>query len=288
MFVSIRFRKTSCLAVLFVMLVSILAVVFTPKSVVAGEPPGVRVPIIMYHSILKDESQWGKYVLSPAELEKDIIYLKKNGYEAVFVSQLIDYVNNGTPLPKKPVIISFDDGDYNNLTYVYPLLKKYNFKATFSIVGKFAEAACEEAKPSPSYSCLDWQDISDLKKSGYVEFANHTYNMHCIGARKGADIKKGESYEDYRRNFFNDVFKTQDLLKENCGFEPQVFTYPYGFSSNASKHLVKCCGFKASFGVEEKMNYIVKGDKDCLYDLHRYNRPSHETTENFMKRLLSN
>ena len=99
----------------------------------------------------------GDYVLSPIELEKDIVYLKNNGYEAVFVSQLIDYVENGTELPEKPVIISFDDGDYNNLTYVLPLLKKYSFKATISIVGKYSEIACEEAEPSPSYSYLDWR-----------------------------------------------------------------------------------------------------------------------------------
>lgn len=287
MFVSIKLRKTGCAVIILTLIISIVSVVFIPSEVTAQEREGIKVPIIMYHSILKDEAMWGDYVLSPIEPEKDIVYLKNNGYEAVFVSQLIDYVENGTELPEKPVIISFDDGDYNNLTYVLPLLKKYSFKATISIVGKYSEIACEEAEPSPSYSYLDWEDIKKLHESGYIEIANHTYDMHSLEGRQGSTMNKGESYEDYRQAFYNDAFKTQHLLEDNCGFSPEVYTYPYGLNCDASRHLVKSCGFKASLGVEEKMNYICRGDSDCLYDMYRYNRPSYISTEEFMKRVLN-
>ncbi|WP_124101125.1 polysaccharide deacetylase family protein [Ruminococcus sp. Marseille-P6503] len=286
MFVSIKLRKAGCAVMILTLIVSALAAVFIPSEATAQEREGIKVPIIMYHSILKNEEMWGDYVLSPIELEKDIVYLKNNGYEAVFVSQLIDYVENGKELPEKPVILSFDDGSYNNLTYVLPLLKKYGFKATFSVVGKYSEVACEDADPSPGYSYLDWKDIKKLMESGYIEIANHSYDMHSLDGRRGSLMNSGESYEDYRQAFYNDAFKTQHLLEDNCGFTPDVYTYPYGLICDASRHLVKSCGFKASLGVEEKMNYICRGDSDCLYEMYRYNRTAFESTEDFMKRLL--
>lgn len=286
MFVNIRLKKSFCVIIAAVLALSIAAVFVVPQWAAAQQEQGVKVPIIMYHSILKDESAWGDYVLSPVELEKDIVYLKNAGYEAVFVSELIDYVENGGELPEKPVVLTFDDGNYNNLTYLPTLLEKYDFKATVSVVGKYSEIACEDAEPSPNYSYLDWQDISKLSDSGRVEIANHSYDMHSLEQRRGVCIMEGESYEQYRQAFYNDVFRTQRLLKENCRITPDVFTYPYGITCTEAKHLVITCGFNATLGVEEKMNYIRAGEPECLYDLHRYNRPSFVSTEDFMKRVL--
>ena len=96
---------------------------------------GIKVPIIMYHSVLKDPSKSNDYVISPIDVEKDFIYLKDNNYTTVFISDLINYVYDDIPLPKNPVVITFDDGQLNNLEYVLPLLKKYDMKANFSVVG---------------------------------------------------------------------------------------------------------------------------------------------------------
>lgn len=76
MFVSIKLRKTGCAVIILTLIISIVSVVFIPSEVTAQEREGIKVPIIMYHSILKDEAMWGDYVLSPIELEKDIVYLK--------------------------------------------------------------------------------------------------------------------------------------------------------------------------------------------------------------------
>ena len=63
----------------------------------------------MYHGLLKEEARQGKYVLSPAQFESDLKYLKENGYHTVVVQDLIDYVEKGVPLPEKPVMLTFDD-----------------------------------------------------------------------------------------------------------------------------------------------------------------------------------
>lgn len=95
----------------------------------------VRVPILMYHSILRDSARQGKYVISPAVLAADLDALQEKGYTAVTVSDLLAYVQDGADLPEKPVMITFDDGYYNNYIYAYPLLKQRGMKAVVSIIG---------------------------------------------------------------------------------------------------------------------------------------------------------
>ena len=66
-----------------------------------------QLPILMYHSLLKDESQHGDYVLSPDIFRQDMEYLHEHGYETVVVADLIAYVKEGAPLPEKPVMVTF-------------------------------------------------------------------------------------------------------------------------------------------------------------------------------------
>lgn len=285
MFISLRLRKS----VMILLALVIAAAVVFGFSAQAQEndekKEGVAVPIIMYHSILKDEARTGEYVITPIELEKDMLWLKNNGYTPVFVNDLIRYVKYDGELPEKPVVLTFDDGTYNYKEYLLPLLKKYDFKATVSIVGSYTDIACEEAQPNPAYSYLDWQDVTELRNSGLVEICNHSYDMHNLGERRGVMQLENETYEKYRKVFLRDITKLQDLCDEHCGFQPNVYTYPFGINCESSRRLVKNMGFEASLGVEGKMNYIVKGDESCLFDLNRYNRSGMENTNQFMSFL---
>lgn len=249
------------------------------------EQESVRLPVLMYHSILKNPSSAGKYVLSPDVFESDMKYLKDNGYTAILSGELVDYVKNGGALPDKPVMITLDDGYLNNLTYVVPILEKYDMKAIISVVGSYTERFSATADHNPNYSHFNWDDIKTCAATGRVEIGNHTYNMHNQSGRKGAMKKRGESDASYEKTLSEDLLKTQALLKEHCGIEPRVFAYPYGAVSNASLDIVKKLGFTVSLGCCEKMNEIHRGDENALYLLCRFNRASGVSTEKFMERI---
>ncbi len=249
-----------------------------------GQEEGVRLPILMYHSILKDPKSAGAYVISPETVEADFLYLYKNGYTPVFVSEVIDYVQNDAPLPEKPIVITLDDGYLNNLTYVFPLLEKYDFKAVISIIGLSTERFSKVPDPVPSYAHLTWDDIALMVQSGYVEIGNHTYDMHGNGRRYGCIKMRGESLSDYEWKLSEDILKTQELLYRNSGVRPVTFAYPYGVICPESKNILKKLGFKAALGCFEKVNYITK-DPDGLFELKRFNRPSGIPTEKFMLRI---
>lgn len=256
-----------------------------PVSADSDGNESIKVPIIMYHSILNDHKRAGDYVVSQQTLENDIVYLKENGYTTVVMQDLIDYVYNGKPLPDKPVVLTFDDGYYNNFVYLLPLLEKHDCKAVISVVGKFTEIFSESDDLNPNYSHLSWDTILQLKESGRIEIQNHSYDLHDTAGRKGSQKLKRESVEEYQNMLRNDLSKLQNLLEENCGIIPNTYTYPYGAISEESKDVVKELGFKASLSCYEFVNEITR-DKECLYGMGRYNRPSGISTEKFMKKAL--
>lgn len=245
---------------------------------------GIPVSILMYHSILKDPQRAGQHVLSPDTLEQDLRYLKEQGYTTVFMQQIIDYVYRDVPLPEKPVVLTFDDGYLNNLTYVLPLLEKYDMKATLSIVGAYTEQAERENDENPNYAYLKKQRIAEMAQSGRIEIGAHSYDMHGQQTRKGSARKKGESAGQYQAAFRADTERCLALLAE-CGVQANVYAYPYGAISAESEPVLREMGFLASLSCREKPNYITK-DPDCLWQLGRYNRPSGVSTETFMEKAL--
>ena len=246
----------------------------------------VFVPIIMYHSVLKDDSKSCDYIITPATLEKDLIYLRDHGYTTIIVNDLVNFIEKDMKLPPKPVMLTFDDGFYNNLTYVLPLLKKYNMTAVISIVGKYTEEFSENKDENANYSYLSYENIIELKHSDRIEFGNHSFKLHSdTDKRKGAKINPGESIKDYQNIFIADTMKTHFNLMENCNITPYVYAFPYGFYCDEAMGLLKSLGYKAAFICEEKPNYITK-DADCLFGLNRYNRPANISTKKFMKKAL--
>lgn len=246
----------------------------------------ISVPIIMYHSISEEPDDGEDYLISKAAFEEDMNYLIENGYESVFISDLVSYVEDGVQLPEKPVVITFDDGFLNNMSYAYPFMEERGMKGVISVVGKYVEKAVEEDEHNPGYSNLTWDEITELSQSGTFEIGNHTYDMHTLGERRGCKIKYGETFEEYRNALYDDVYKLQEMIRENCGITPEVFAYPYGFISDESVYILHEMGFKALLSCYEEPNYINRNPA-CLTILNRYNRSGKYSTEEFMEKALN-
>ncbi|MDE6133241.1 MAG: polysaccharide deacetylase family protein, partial [Oscillospiraceae bacterium] len=197
MYLCVRFKK-------FILLVCVTLVIagFAVKLTADGlryEPTAAEVneeifvPVIMYHSLLKDPARAGDYVVSPETFEADMTYLLDNGYTTIFVKDLVDYVENGAELPDKPVVVTFDDGYYNVMEYAYPFMRENDIKGVMNVVGLYSEQSTAEDEHNPAYSYLTWEEIYELEQSGVFEIGNHTYDMHSIGVRSGCKKKYGEN-----------------------------------------------------------------------------------------------
>ncbi len=90
--------------------------------------------VLMYHMISehlpKNQSKFNRLRVIPKEFEKQLIWLKQNGFKSFTLSELVKLEN----IPEKSVVLTFDDGYEDNFTKAFPLLQKYDFKATIYIV----------------------------------------------------------------------------------------------------------------------------------------------------------
>lgn len=277
--------KKKGLLIVILIIISVFTIFnLSHRAVLTSTNPSIKVPIIMYHHVLKDKSRLGKYIISPEEFENDIIYLKNEGYTPIFMEDLIAYVYDDKELPEKPIILTFDDGHYSNYTYILPILEKYNCKAVISIVGEYVDKSTKEGNLNPSYSYVTWDLLKEIINSPYLEIQNHTYYMHEIGERKGCTIKKGESYEKYKKVLEEDLRKLQDTIAYHTGYTPQTFTYPFGFTCKECNKILKELGFKASLSCYEGVNILTKNKED-LFELKRLNRESGINTQVFFEKI---
>lgn len=263
----------------------IICAVFDPLFPAKADSNGFS--IIMYHHITNDLNKVGDYVIFNEDLEKDFIYLKNAGYKTLSVKDLYAINSGEMELPEKSVMITFDDGQESFYEYAYPLLKKYGFCAVFSIIGKYSELFSEHEDHNIAYSHVTWEQIRKMSESGIVEFGNHSYDMHKNGKAQRHGILKmdGETDELYEKALIADIDKFNSLFKENVGYVPDFFTYPFGKYSDLGAQIIKSKGYSATFTCYEKKNIPLK-EKEWLFSLGRYNRSGKTSTENFFKKVL--
>lgn len=231
----------------------------------------IKLPVIMYHMVLKNPKN-NKFIVSEKDFEDDLKYINANGYTTITVNDLIEYTENKKELPKKPILLTFDDGAYNNYLYAFPLAKKYNAKFVFSPIAREADRYSEVKDESPEYAYANWEKIAEMSKSGNVEIQNHTYNMHSAKKpRIGCTKMDGESQEIYKKKLSKDLEKAQNLIYEKTGIKPTAFFYPFGACSKCSEDVIKSLGFKSTFMCESRVNKITK-DPNCLFGLGRFLR----------------
>ncbi len=249
-------------------------------------PSDIRMPILMYHSVLDNPKRVGKYVILPAELEKDLIYIRDHGYTTVTPKDLIAYRENKAKLPEKPIMLTFDDGYYNNYTYLFPLLKKYNMKAVLSVVGTYTDAYSKEGEVlNNNYSHATWEQLKEMQQSGLVEIGSHSYNMHDWATRHGVLRNKGEDLAYYQNILQDDLHKMQETLLQKTGVTATVFAYPFGSVNKESREVVESMGFQVTLGCEEGMNFL--NSKSSMKDLKRYNRDGKANRTDFFARIAS-
>ncbi len=244
-----------------------------------GDKGSVDIPILMYHSLLKDKARWNSYVISPDEFERDLIYLNESGYSTVFISQLSEYVYKGTPLPENPVVITFDDGNYNNYSYAFELLKKYNCKMVLSPIISCVQQYSEAQEISPTYGYCGWEQLKEMQTSGLVEIQNHSWDLHRTSGRLGAMQIAGESNADYAEAVGSDIQKAQNMIFDMLGVSPQCFTYPFGAYNAQGEALIKELGFVCSLSCTQKTSTVVRGNPESLYNLGRFLRDNSHSAE---------
>ena len=175
--------------------VSVYSSLNQPKKVKGSRK---YIPVLTYHCI--DNIVWGyKPMFVPVKaFDEQMKYLNEQGYTAITFKDLenIDKIS-------KPVIITFDDGYENNYTNAYPILKKYNMKATIFVIS----STIEHQKYLKIWQIKEMQNLIDIE--------SHTVSHHYLDKLPKKEIE-------------NELVRSKEYLQSLLNTKIDVLAYPYG------------------------------------------------------------
>lgn len=232
----------------------------------------VSVPILLYHDIA--QKPYGDMIISESRFREHMKAIHEEGYHTISFNDLIAFEEQGTPLPERPVMITFDDGYMSNYEIAYPILKVYGFKATIFVIG----ACFEQGADRPGdLSYFGAAEANEMIASGLVAIQSHTYDMHSYDfddypdmIRSGVMQRDGESDADYRAAFVADYEKSRDLIEERTYQKNIVLAYPYGLANPMTEYSLKDMGVKVTLTTDEFTNIVKNGKPGSLRMMGRY------------------
>lgn len=180
-----------------------------------------EVPVLMYHHVDIPEVPSALHV-TPETFERQMEFLKNHHYRVISLVELAHRLRSGGNIPLKTVVITFDDGNLDNFTLAFPVLKKMGFPATvFMITSNISREGW-----------LSEEDLKILDASG-VEVGSHTLN-HAFLPILGVDQALTEIRDSKKR------------LEEILGHDIVLFSYPAGGYDNHVRSLVEREDYRAA------------------------------------------
>ncbi|MDJ0661225.1 MAG: polysaccharide deacetylase family protein [Crocosphaera sp.] len=202
-----------------------------------------KVPIFMYHDILPRKEVF--FDVTPEELESHFQYIQEQGLTPISLDLLLEHLQKGIPLPDKPILLSFDDGYGGHYDYVYPLLKKYNYPAVFSVYVKKMEG-------KTARSSLTWEQLQELANDPLITIASHTIS-HPRDLRELSDDE-----------LFQEVMMAKEIFEKRLGIPIKYFTYPEGKHDARVKHWAMAAGYKMALSMSNEEEMFVGESPDLL------------------------
>ncbi len=238
----------------------------------------VRLSILRYHHLI-EAGETSIDMITMDVFRDQMEAIRQAGYNTVDIWQIRDYVERGTPLPEKPLLICFDDGYRSNYELAFPVLREYGFKATIFAIGvSMGKDSYKDTGISiiPHFSL---EEAREMTASGLITVASHGYNVHenknvdQNPIRPGALQREDETEAEYVAFLTEDALHMQELLGEAGGF----FAYP------TSRHDARCvlilnrAGVFATVCDDAPSTLLVRGLPQCLLDMPRQFVSQNET-----------
>lgn len=126
-----------------------------PSPSASALPTAYKIPVLLYHYDEKDK-------VEPEIFEKQLMTFKENSFETLFMKEVSEIINGSKPSPNKPIALTFDHGYKDFYTGVFPLLKKYNTRATVYISNSLID--------KPNY--MSKNDAQEVTKSNLIEIGS--------------------------------------------------------------------------------------------------------------------
>lgn len=234
----------------------------------------------MYHRIISEEEidedihhYQGKLfdtIVTLEQFEEQMKYLHDNNFTTLTLAEFQAFMDKKIEVPKKSVLITFDDGWKDNFANAYPVLDKYGFKATiFLITSKIEKDPADYDPKEPQY--LSQRDI--IESNNVFTFANHTHAFH-----ERDDEGRAFLISKDKKSIKDDLQKAIKIIGDN-----NAFAYPFGEYDEETMAILKELDIPMAFTVIDQG--MVHPDDNWLELSRRGVYPS--TTMEIFKNLVT-
>ena len=254
-----------------------LLVLLVAVAEVRAEPPGQRFVAISFHDVVDDPADLTSDAISTRRFVQFLDWLKGTGWQPVSLDDLSAAARGERKLPAKAILLTFDDGFRSLYTRVFPLLKAYHYPAVAALVGAWMEDTPEDTvqesdkdtvlygdKRVPRTNFISWDEAREMQKSGLVEFASHSYDLHrgVQANPQGSMVPSAvtwrydpltRTYEDdarYVARIRDDLIRSRLIMQANLGSPPRAVVWPYGRYTGLDREVAKELGFSFAMTLE--------------------------------------
>ena len=199
------------------------------------EPAGGAVPILLYHSIADEPSEFiAPYTVSPATFRRHLDAVAATGATTLTVSDFIAARAEGT-LPARPVLVTFDDGYRDTLTAAAPALAERGMVATTYVTTGVVDGVSPGGDPM-----MTWAQVDELAATGH-EIGAHSRTHPQLDTLPLRAVRR-------------EVAGSQAELQDRTGLPIASFAYPHGYSDARVRRVVREAGFTSACSVKNALS----------------------------------
>ena len=218
------FRPYIAAVLLFVMISFADGLPFLGAESVQDIENGKKILVLNYHKV---DNSFNSLAISPDLFDQQMQFLDQQGYHTITPDELYEGLTGAAELPPNPVLITFDDGYLDNYTNAYPVLKKYNMKATIFVVPGFTNV---------NKNYLTWEHMLEMEQNG-ITIESHTLNHKAL---------EGLSDDQIRA----ELRDSKQRLEERLGHPVEYLAYPTGTYNLHIASIAKEVGYRAAFTIK--------------------------------------
>jgi peptidoglycan/xylan/chitin deacetylase (PgdA/CDA1 family) len=192
----------------------------------------------MYHAVSTVPNEATRALsVAPEAFAEQMALLDDRGFTPVNTAQLADSWRSGNPLPKRPVLVTFDDGYEGVHRHALSVLAKHGFAATLFVSTGWLRGSYDTGGALDTM--LDWDQVRELADAD-VEIGGHSHTHPQL------DQLTDEA-------LWFEVLRCKEIIADELGSRPASFAYPYGYSSRRVRRTVREAGFAQSLAVGNRL-----------------------------------
>ncbi len=220
----------------------------------------MTLPILTYHAVEMGAEERERlppnkvlYLIKQDLFHAQMRYLADQKFRSLLVDDVIAVAQGRGSLPERAVCLTFDDGNASDYWVVFPVLKRYQLKATFFIVS--------DRVGTPAH--VTWDQLKEMSAHG-MSVQSHSHTHPFLTQCTASEVRE-------------ELAQSKAIIEKHLDKSVEIFAVPGGDWNTRCTSIVKECGYLTVCTSKAGIN---RGPLD-LYSLERLSIRRTDSFDNF-------